>query len=228
MDYVNVALSVTGRVTTENVYHTIVESVRRIKGIDKVSWPSGTNTIEVSVHWLESEVEDRLQEIKCIADVENVFTNCKNKSVHRTHHDKVDVFDVLSFEIIKDPIGEVNGAKKDKDYFKALTYTCAVFEHYGKQILLRHFQENKKQVGGDRLERLTLESVIVMLYTHSIINEPVYSKMFGVTHLRNMYMHRGRGIKFSPDQLQKADEVTNVGLDCLKTLKSIYEGKNIT
>jgi hypothetical protein len=164
-DYVKVTFSVIAKNVDKNVHSTIIESLNKIGGMSDVNHTSGTNTINALAHWDESEVKEKLEQIRSIAGIQEVIVHSGNKAVVRAHREKVNVSDDLSFEFIKDPIGEVSRAKKDRDYFKAITYSCGVFEYYGNQILLRHFNKDKTPVGKDRLERLTLEAVIIMLYT---------------------------------------------------------------
>jgi hypothetical protein len=60
--------------------------------------------------------------------------------------------------------------KEDRDYFKAITYFCTIFEYYVNQILLYHFRKDKILADKDRLERLTLETAIITLYTYTLIS----------------------------------------------------------
>ena len=94
-----------------------------------------------------------------------------SRAFSRTIVENVPGSDSVSWVLIKDPIGELKEARDKKDYYKLFSYACSVFEYYARQILLWHFNENNTPVSKDKLEHLTLETIIVMLYTHKIINQ---------------------------------------------------------
>jgi hypothetical protein len=63
-DYIQVSLNILGDVIDNNVYRQIIESVKRIDGgIISVIHPNGTNTVEVSAKWDESEFDNKIKEI---------------------------------------------------------------------------------------------------------------------------------------------------------------------
>jgi hypothetical protein len=97
----------------------------------------------------------------------------------------IQVSDNVLYNIIKDPIGEISRARSEKDYFKAITYSCTVFEYYGKQVLVWYFAENNTPVSKDRLEGISLEPTIIMLYTHRIIDDHINGKILEVKKLRS-------------------------------------------
>jgi hypothetical protein len=185
-DYVKVSFSVIAKNVDENVHSTIAESLNRIQGIGGVNNTPGTNTINALAHWDESEVKEKLEQIRSIAGiqeviVQEVIVHSSNKAVVRAQLEDTNVSEHRpSFEIIKDPIGEVSRAKKDRDYFKAISYSCTVFEYYGKQILLWHFKNIGTPVGKKKLKDLSPHSIIDLLYNHRIIDETTYNKILEV------------------------------------------------
>lgn len=81
--------------------------------------------------------------VEKIRNIKNVIRVDYNKRVNRSILEPtVQVSDIVSYTIIKDPIGELNRAQAEQDYFKAISYSCTVFEYYGKQILVWHFKKN--------------------------------------------------------------------------------------
>jgi hypothetical protein len=55
------------------------------------------------------------------------------------------------------------------------------------------------------------------------INLIQYSSNTVEINLEPLSSHEpNRGIKYSSEQLQEAENITSIGLDCLKTLKALY------
>ncbi len=46
----------------------------------------------------------------------------------------------LTFDIVRNPVEELEEAYKENDYIKVITYGCAVIEYYGKRLLIREFK----------------------------------------------------------------------------------------
>ena len=75
---------------------------------------------------------------------------------------------------------EINIAKETHDYFKAYSLGCSVIEYYGKKILREYFIENKTAIKDNKIQKINLESIIILLYTHGKITERVYSDMIKI------------------------------------------------
>ena len=207
--------------TDEQILRRVLESLDKIDGITARSFTKGTNSINASAEWEESEISRKIEEIQ---NIENVTTLNYNKRVKRSILEpSVKVSDVISYTIIKDPIGEINRAQSEQDYFKAISYSCTVFEYYGKQILVWYFKKNNTPVSKDRLERFSLESTIIMLYTHKIIDDNIKTKILEVTGLRNRFIHEDYAIRLSSEQIKEAKRITLVALQSLNFLKTIYD-----
>jgi hypothetical protein len=227
-DYVKVTFSVIAENINENVHSTIIELLSRIGGISDVNPTSGTNTINALALWNESEVGEKLEEIRGFTGVQDVIIQKSNKAIARALQENVNVSEHHpSFEIIKDPIGEVNRAKNNKDYFKAISFSCTVFEYYGKQILVWHFKNIGTPVGKKKLKELSLHSIVVLLYTHKIIDETTYNKILEVKAIRNDFVHDEHSIRFPSEQLQKAERTTIKAMDCIISLKAIFDDMNL-
>jgi hypothetical protein len=78
----------------------------------------------------------------------------------RTIVENAPVSDSVSWVLNKDPIAELKEAKDKKDYYKLFSYACSVFEYYARQILVWHFNENKTPLSKDKLEHITLETIL--------------------------------------------------------------------
>lgn len=95
----------------------------------------------------------------------------------------------ISFYIAPDHLREVSDAIEEHEYFKAFVLCVSLYESFGKNILIRHFKTNKLTLNPKKIYKLTMNSVIMLLYTHRIINEGVYSDMIDVSKVRNDLTH---------------------------------------
>ena len=145
-----------------------------------------------------------------------------NKRVNRSILEPtVQVSEIVSYTIIKDPIGELNRAQTEQDYFKAISYSCTVFEYYRKQILVWHFKKNNTPVSKEKLNAFSLVDTIISLYTHRIIDDG--TKILEVAGLRNKFIHQDYAIRLSSEQIIEAKRITDVALESLNILKTIYD-----
>lgn len=64
-DYIQVWFCILGDVIDENVYTQIIGSVDKIDGgIVSIIYHNGTNTVEVSAKWDETEFDNKIKEIQ--------------------------------------------------------------------------------------------------------------------------------------------------------------------
>jgi hypothetical protein len=79
---------------------------------------------------------------------------------------------------INDLIKELKNALNGPGYFKPITYACTIFEHYGKQVLVWYFRSNGTPIDKEKIDYMELANIIVMLYTHKIIDDSIKVKNF--------------------------------------------------
>ncbi|MFL6360059.1 MAG: hypothetical protein ACJ72V_12065 [Nitrososphaeraceae archaeon] len=72
----------------------------------------------------------------------------KNKLAVRNISESITVSDSVSWNLEKEPIDEVTRARDAKDYYKAISLSCTLFQNYGKEILLSQY--NKTGIGVSR------------------------------------------------------------------------------
>jgi len=95
----------------------------------------------------------------------------------------------LSFYYSKpDHLKEVSDAIENLEYFKAFTLCSSLYESFGKSILIAKFKT--MSLNSDRLEKLGIQSVIIILYTHGLIKQGTYSDMISINDTRNYFVHR--------------------------------------
>jgi hypothetical protein len=206
----------------EDIYRRVFESLDKIDGITERSISVETNCITASAKWEESDISRKVEQIR---NIKNVIKVDYNKRVNRSIIEPtVQVLETVSNTTIKDPIGEVNRARTEQDYFKAISYSSTVFEYYGKQILVWHFKKNNTPVSKEKLETFSLVATIISLYTHKIIDDGTKIKLLKVTHLRNKFIHQDYAVRLSSDQIIESKRTTDVALESLNILKTIYDG----
>jgi LEA14-like dessication related protein len=90
----------------DNVYTQIIKSVNKIDGdIISVMHPNGTNTVEVSAKWDESEFDNKIKEIQKIDNVKDIRIYKKNKLAVRTISESITLSDSVSWNLEKEPVG---------------------------------------------------------------------------------------------------------------------------
>ena len=154
-DYIQVSFYILGDVIDENVYRQIIGSVDKIDGgIFSIIHSNETNTVEVSAKWDESEFDNKIKEIQKIDNVKDIKIYKKNKLAVRTINESITISDSVSWNLEKEPLGEVTRAKYAKDYYKAISLCCTLFQKYGKEILLLHSKKTGVGITKKQLKRL--------------------------------------------------------------------------
>jgi hypothetical protein len=90
---------------------------------------------------------------------------------------------LLHFEY--DPLEELAEAIKSHDFFKAYSLGSTLFESYGKKILAKYFHNIDLDVMHGKIERMNLQTVILMLYTHKVIDKEFYLELTEIIKIRN-------------------------------------------
>jgi hypothetical protein len=73
-----------------------------------------------------------------------------------------------------------------KQWLEGIVVSTAFFESFGVTKLRVHF---KGEIKEEKLERLGLEEIIILLRASGIINQPTYSKMMNIKDVRNKLVH---------------------------------------
>ncbi|MFL6456419.1 MAG: hypothetical protein ACJ71G_05560 [Nitrososphaeraceae archaeon] len=99
----------------------------------------------------------------------------KNKLAVRNISESITVSDSVSWNLGKEPIDEVTRAIDAKDYYKAISLSCTLFQNYRKEILLS--QSNKTGIGVSKQQLKRLEYIICEIYTRNIVDQTIYDKL---------------------------------------------------
>lgn len=200
----------------DRIYSRITEQIGKIAPeIIKTRHTQSTNFIDVLAHWDESRVDESLKEIKKIANVSDVV-------IEREKHIKnimepIKLIDCFSWTDKEDPIAEIIMALNAKNYYSALSLTCTVFQHLGKEIL----SCQAKNMG--MVSKTTdLNSVLNGLLVEKLIDVKYSEIIQQARKLQKIYQQEERGIKFSFDKSQVAELTISHSLECINFLKNKY------
>lgn len=129
-----------------------------------------------------------------------------------------------SYYVHYDHLDEVSKALANHDYFKAFSLCTSLYESFAKGILKRYVEFKGLSLNSKRLDRLQLESLILMLYTNGLILEGTFSDMVSVTAVRNDQIHRYLDKFLSEEALKDIDDNVPMVMRSLGELKRIHEG----
>jgi hypothetical protein len=101
--------------------------------------------------------------------IRKIVFECSHNHIMVSNTDDIAILKSVDELIIKDPTSEMQYAINERDYFKAITYACAIFEYYGKQLLFWYFGSNGTPVSREKVDGIELTSIIVMLNTAKIV-----------------------------------------------------------
>ena len=121
-----------------------------------------------------------------------------------------------------DHLKEVSDAIEDFEYFKAFTLCVSLYESLGKNILIEHF-ERRFNLNSKGLDRLGIQTVIMMLFTQRLIKEETYFDMISVNRTRNKFIHRYMSSRESDKDADKVRENTPKIMSSLRKLKAIND-----
>jgi hypothetical protein len=152
--------------------------------------------------------------------VKDIIISKKNRLAGRKIIDSITLLDNVSWNVDKEPIGEVTRSRDAKDYYKAISLSCTLFQNYGKEILLSRSKNTSIRVPK---KRLSLAYIICELYAQNIIDRTIYDKINKVKEVRNEFQHEDMAIRYSSSQAEAAETIINQALECITFIKSKFD-----
>ena len=194
-------------------YSRIIEEIGTIAPkIVKTTHSQSTNFIDVLAHWDESRVDERMKDIKNVANVSEVAID-REKHVNNITEPPVKLADPFLWVAKKDPIAEIIMMLDANS--EAMSLTCILFLFLGKEILSRQ----AKSMG--MVSRTTdLNSVIKGLLAERLIDVNHSEIIQQASNLQKKYERERRGIKSSFDKSQEVELTISHSLECMKFLKN--------
>jgi hypothetical protein len=132
-----------------NYYPQIIESVNKIPGVISILNSQGTNVVEVSAEWIESEYDIRIKEMRKIAHVKEIKILNKTRHVTRSLTEYVEVSERVEAKTIK--------AKKILKIFEKSIIKKSVELNIGIKFLIFGPGKNSQ---GYKTHRLALKKLI--------------------------------------------------------------------
>jgi hypothetical protein len=121
---------------------------------------------------------------------------------------------------------ELKEAVKYHDIFKAYSLGVTLFESYAVKILHEDFDMNNVHVGKDIMDRINVQTLIVILYTNKIITKSEYDDMIKINSIRNnLIIHKDFTKELDVGTLLSTTNYINKILIYAHRLKSIYWSK---
>lgn len=220
-EYIDISLVIIGESTGDDLYRRIMLEVSKADDtIVSMSHPIGTNTIEVSAYWNQSEFYEKIESIKTISGVKDIKILNQRKAVQRHNIECIKISEEATWIKESEPLGVITRAKDSRNYYEALSLSCSYFQSFGKKIMLWDSQKTGTPISNKKMK--TVDSIICELYTRNLIDKTTYDKMNEVRQLRNNFQHDGLAFKLSSSQAQDAETKIIKALDCVKTLLTNY------
>lgn len=89
--------------------------------------------------------------------------------------------------LVSQPRNVIIDALAKKEWFKGIVLSATYLEHFGLEKLSSHF---KGKISTERLKRLSLESIITLLFGCGLIDQNTYSRMIEIKDTRNTFVHQ--------------------------------------
>ena len=176
----------------------VINEMYTMKPYVMVSHTNGSNVIYMDVRWKGTQIAKYLERIRKIENVDKYF-------------------------IYYNPLGELNGAVEAHDFFKAYVMGCTLLESYGSKVLKKYFEINGITVANDQVNSIHFQTVILMLYTHKIIDNVLFCRMTKINKIRNnLIVHKDIENGLNEKVLKEITEYIDRIQPCVETLRLIY------
>ena len=176
----------------------VINEMYTMKPYVMVSHTNGSNVIYMDVRWKGTQIAKYLERIRKIENVDKYF-------------------------IYYNPLGELNGAVEAHDFFKAYVMGCTLLESYGSKVLKKYFEINGLTVANDQVNSIHFQTVILMLYTHKIIDNVLFCRMTKINKIRNnLIVHKDIENGLNEKVLKEITEYIDRIQPCVETLRLIY------
>jgi hypothetical protein len=129
-----------------------------------------------------------------------------------TDHVEGDAFPITILPF--SPIGIIQEHVGNHRWFEGLVLATSYFEMIGEEKIYEFLNSEGKNVSKEILGRINLKSLIVLLFSHGLINQIDYGKMSALNTYRNNVVHR---LEDEIDTV-RAENLINDGINCIKNL----------
>ena len=111
------------------------------------------------------------------------------------------------------PAKKIENAIHNEDFLSAFSHAVTYFELFGFVILRKKL---RGKISGDKLEKLSVHTIIILLCALEIIEQPTYNTMMAVKTVRNKIIHPEKGIMYEPNDEEK--RAISKSVECVEEL----------
>jgi len=160
----------------------------------------------------------KLVSVKKEENVETKEFSCGHRTFTVRIEERILVSDSVHAIVIPSPIRLLQEAINQKDWFKGLIMSITYFEHFGINKLKEHFRSKGINIDPDKIDRLSLEEIIMVLYSCEIVDQPTYTKMIEVKKKRDKLVHQKKEAPIFEIEEGEAENLIKKAIECLKNL----------
>jgi len=111
------------------------------------------------------------------------------------------------------PAKKIKNAIHNEDFLSAFSHAVTYFELFGFVILRKKL---RGKISSDKLEKLSVHTIIILLCALEIIEQPTYNTMMVVKTVRNKIIHPEKGIMYEPNDEEK--RAISKSVECVEEL----------
>jgi hypothetical protein len=119
-------------------------------------------------------------------------------------------------------IEELKDAMEMHDFFKVVAFSSTLLESYGKQILIKHYENENQDRKHNRIYNLSFNATAIMLYSSGIIDKSLFDKIDYVRRERNKFIHRASepNLVLSMERVRNMEDLAHKAIHCVSKLMS--------
>jgi hypothetical protein len=117
-------------------------------------------------------------------------------------------------------IEELKDAMEMHDFYKVVAFSSTLLETYGKQILIKYYENENQDRNHDRIYNLTFSATEIMLYSSGIIDKLLFDEIDYVRRKRNKFIHRASdpNLVLSVERVKTMEDLANKAIHSVSEL----------
>jgi len=123
---------------------------------------------------------------------------------------------------VENPIGYLNKARQNRDYFLFFALAVSYFEFYGYQILRKFHWDNVPDDFKNN-DRLTAYPIILQLDEQKVVKKKTFDKMKKINQKRNSIVHSKTDIHLKYEMDDEGRVLMENAIEIVEKLKIKYD-----
>jgi len=115
------------------------------------------------------------------------------------------------------PLSPLMDAIAHARWFEGVVLATSFYEVEAVEKIKQYFRKNEKNIDPNRIENMSLSTLIVLLYSYGLITEKDYTRMHELNGFRRKVVHKFVD-KINPNEAEKN---IKTGIDCLENLRNV-------